>query len=109
MIAPPSSRHQGGVHILMADGAVIFVSDSIEAGDPRAGMVWRNGQGPQSPGSQSPYGLWGSLGTKASKEVIEEQLTTVMCEAERVVNDRQLTKATDDATDEEALTPSTLL
>ena len=25
---PPSSRHQGGAHILMADGAVIFYTDS---------------------------------------------------------------------------------
>ena len=32
-VAPASSRHQGGVHILMADGAVKFVTDSIEAGD----------------------------------------------------------------------------
>lgn len=26
------------------------------------------------PGSQSAYGLWGSLGTKATKDVIEEEL-----------------------------------
>ncbi|MGB0761366.1 MAG: hypothetical protein ACPGPS_17610, partial [Rubripirellula sp.] len=26
------------------------------------------------PGSESPYGLWGALGTRASKETIEEQL-----------------------------------
>ncbi len=28
-----SSRHQGGAHVLMADGAVKFVTDSIEAGN----------------------------------------------------------------------------
>jgi prepilin-type N-terminal cleavage/methylation domain-containing protein/prepilin-type processing-associated H-X9-DG protein len=77
---PPSSRHQGGVHVLMADGAVVFMTDSVEAGDPRAGMVWRNGAnlGPSPPsnvpGSPSPYGLWGALGTKASRETIEESL-----------------------------------
>ncbi len=71
---PPSSRHQGGVHVLMGDGAVIFLTDSIEAGDKRAPMVWRNGVGAAAPGSQSPYGLWGSLGTRASKEVIQEAL-----------------------------------
>ncbi|MCG8652852.1 MAG: DUF1559 domain-containing protein, partial [Pirellulales bacterium] len=27
------SNHQGGCHILMADGAVIFITDSIDAGD----------------------------------------------------------------------------
>ena len=73
-LAPPSSRHQGGAHVLMGDGAVIFITDSIEAGNARAGMVWRNGIGPQAPGSQSPYGLWGAMGTRASSETIEEQL-----------------------------------
>ena len=32
-ILPPSSRHQGGCHVLMSDGAVKYVTDSIEAGD----------------------------------------------------------------------------
>ena len=69
-MAPPSSRHQGGVHMLMADGAVKFITDSIEAGNSRAGMVFNGGPGGQAAGSPSPYGLWGSLGTKASKEVV---------------------------------------
>ena len=77
-IVPPSSRHVGGCHIAMADGAVVFITDSIEAGNSRAPMVWRNGMiiGPPSnlPGSPSPYGLWGALGTRANKESIEEQL-----------------------------------
>lgn len=58
----------------MGDGAVVFITDSIEAGDSTAGMVWLNGTGPQAPGSPSPYGLWGALGTRAGKEPIEEQL-----------------------------------
>lgn len=66
---PPSSRHQGGVHILMGDGAVVFISDSIEAGDSTAPAIEGN-----LAGRQSPYGLWGALGTRASKEVIEEEL-----------------------------------
>ena len=68
---PPSSRHQGGAHVLMADGAVVFITDSIDAGDSRAQSVYFWGA---QVGSESPYGLWGALGTKASKEVIEEQL-----------------------------------
>ena len=60
-----SSRHPGGVHILMGDGAVRFVTDSIESG---------NGDFPYvqiSPGMASPYGLWGALGTIASKEILD--------------------------------------
>ncbi len=70
-ILPPSSRHQGGCHVLMGDGAVKFITDSIEAGTQTDGMVVFGGAGIQAPGSPSPYGLWGALGTKASKEVIQ--------------------------------------
>ncbi|MDF1844473.1 MAG: DUF1559 domain-containing protein [Rubripirellula sp.] len=73
-VLPPSSQHQGGCHVLMADGAVVFVTDSIEAGDSTNGTVIRSGTGNRAPGSKSPYGLWGALGTKASRETIEEQL-----------------------------------
>ena len=68
-----SSRHQGGVHVLMADGAVKFVTDSIEAGNSNSGTVWLSGTLDRSPGSASPYGLWGSLGTRASREVISSE------------------------------------
>lgn len=76
-VCPPSSRHQGGAHILMGDGAVVFMTDSVEAGDSRAPTVWYINAMNQSAtpvGSASPYGLWGALGTRASSEVIEEQL-----------------------------------
>jgi hypothetical protein len=55
----------------MGDGAVKFITDSIEAGNSQAGGVRRNLPGPRAAGSPSPYGLWGSLGTKASAEVID--------------------------------------
>lgn len=52
-VAPPSSRHQGGAHVIMGDGAVKFITDSIEAGNSRApGISQQN-----LPGSKSPYGL----------------------------------------------------
>jgi prepilin-type processing-associated H-X9-DG protein len=76
-----SSRHQGGVHVLMADGAVIFITDSVEAGNQNAIPYGRrdpNGPAPgddnYGAGRESPYGLWGALGTKAANESVEEQL-----------------------------------
>ncbi len=72
---PPSSRHQGGVHVAMADGAVRFITDSIEAGNSRAqtiyvGIAGASSVAPSIPGAQSQYGLWGALGTRASRETI---------------------------------------
>ncbi len=66
-IVPASSRHQGGCHVLMGDGAVKFVTDSIEAGNQNSAHVG-NAAGLVAPGSMSPFGLWGALGTKASSE-----------------------------------------
>ncbi len=66
-IAPASSRHQGGCHVLMGDGAVKFVTDSIEAGNRQSAHVGNFG-GSVPPGSESPFGLWGALGTKAASE-----------------------------------------
>ena len=67
-MVPPSSRHQGGCHVLMTDGAVKFITDSIEAGNSSSPAVGYAG-GPAA-GAQSPYGLWGSLGTRSAKETI---------------------------------------
>jgi prepilin-type processing-associated H-X9-DG protein len=66
-ILPPSSRHQGGVNICFADGSVRFVTDSIDSGDPHQATVYVGSSNP--PGSESPYGLWGALGTRASGEL----------------------------------------
>lgn len=54
-----SSRHPGGAHIGMADGSVQFITDSIDAGD--SGATPTNG-------APSPFGIWGALGTRASRE-----------------------------------------
>ncbi|MDA8744226.1 DUF1559 domain-containing protein [Rubripirellula amarantea] len=65
-----SSRHQGGAHILMGDGAVVFMTDSIDAGNQSALGI----NAYRSPGAKSPYGIWGALGSRHAGEVIEEQL-----------------------------------
>jgi len=59
-----SSRHQGGAHVLMTDGAVKFITDSIEAGNSQFLL------GTLLSGQSSPFGLWGSLGTRGNKETI---------------------------------------
>lgn len=80
-IMSAGSRHQGGAHCLMGDGAVIFMTDSVEAGDSSAPPVERGSGGSPgwrgpltAPGAKSPYGLWGALGTRAAGETVEEQL-----------------------------------
>ncbi len=74
-ICPPSSRHQGGAHILMGDGAVKFITDSIEAGNPAARAMVSTAAVNTDPlsvaGAESPFGLWGALGTRASREVVD--------------------------------------
>ncbi len=66
MLSTMSSLHQGGAHVLMGDGAIRFVTDSIEAGNSNAPSIWIN----NLPGSPSPYGLWGALGTRASRDQV---------------------------------------
>ena len=71
-----SSRHLGGAHILMGDGAVIFMTGSVESGNTNNPVVHAGGGAAtfNQPGAKSPYGLWGALGTRGGKETVEEQL-----------------------------------
>jgi len=73
MMGSLSSRHQGGAHVLMGDGAVKFVTESIDTGSLIGQVFHDHTTGPTVPGSPSPFGLWGALGTRASKEVIDQE------------------------------------
>lgn len=55
-----ASRHQGGCHVMFADGAVKFMTDNVEAGNQTVGITVG--------GQESPYGLWGALGTAMGRE-----------------------------------------
>ncbi|MEL6107231.1 MAG: DUF1559 domain-containing protein [Planctomycetota bacterium] len=69
-----SSRHEGGVYVLMGDGAVVFITENIDTGDPSRPTVRAGGTDQSAPGRRSPYGLWGALGTRANAEVIGREL-----------------------------------
>jgi prepilin-type N-terminal cleavage/methylation domain-containing protein len=66
-ITSVSSHHQGGAHVLMGDGAVKFITDSIEAGNSSSPQV-KIAELPA--GTKSPFGLWGALGTRGTKETL---------------------------------------
>lgn len=58
-----SSRHVGGITVLMADGSVRFVSENIDAGSQTTA--------PATEG-RSPFGVWGALGSRDGGEVLGE-------------------------------------
>jgi len=58
VLITPSSAHSGGVNVGLMDGAVRFVSDSVDAG---TGNSFGTTDG-TAPG-QSPYGVWGAYGS----------------------------------------------
>jgi prepilin-type N-terminal cleavage/methylation domain-containing protein len=57
------SRHPGGVQVVLGDGAVRFVAETIDSGNKSA-------PDPDGTGGPSPYGVWGALGTKGNGEAI---------------------------------------
>ena len=61
-ILTASSYHTGGVQVVLCDGSVRFISDSIDTGNLAPAVTTVN--------SPSPYGVWGALGTKAGGEVV---------------------------------------
>ncbi len=64
VVLPPASQHTGGVNVAMGDGSVHFISNGIDTGNLTIGA-------PASGGDvvgQSPYGVWGALGTISGGE-----------------------------------------
>ncbi|MCC9602450.1 DUF1559 domain-containing protein [Stieleria sp. JC731] len=65
------SNHKGGCHIMMGDGSVQFITDSIDTGDQNQAPVQTRGPWPLG-GSESPYGVWGAMGTRDVGETVQE-------------------------------------
>ncbi|MDR1492060.1 MAG: DUF1559 domain-containing protein [Planctomycetaceae bacterium] len=59
-----SSYHTGGVNVVMSDGSVHFISDTVNVGDGTVDTFigWTS--------SASPRGVWGAMGTKSGEEPV---------------------------------------
>ena len=67
MIMSAGSRHSGGVQVVLGDGSVRFISETIDTGEAtNPAQTVRTGAH-----AGSPYGVWGALGTRAGGELID--------------------------------------
>lgn len=69
--APPSSQHLGGAHVVFGDAMLRFVSDTVDAGLASQPSVYVGSR--NEPGSESVYGVWGAMGSRASGELSVNQ------------------------------------
>lgn len=60
----PTSDHPAGVNVTLGDGAVRFITNSIDTGD--LSVIAPS----PSTGGLSPYGVWGAMGTKSGGEIV---------------------------------------
>jgi hypothetical protein len=56
-----SSYHPGGVNVMMGDASIRFISETINSGTLTSAEVTTG---------QSPYGVWGALGSKGGGETV---------------------------------------
>jgi prepilin-type N-terminal cleavage/methylation domain-containing protein len=57
----PQSNHPTGVNLALADGSVRFITENIDTGD--LSLPEANPRAAPSPYRNSPYGVWGALGS----------------------------------------------
>lgn len=59
-----SSYHPGGINITMGDGSVRWIAEGIDCGNQSSPADHRT----IGPGGQSPFGVWGALGSRFGGE-----------------------------------------
>ncbi len=71
-----SSYHTGGAHVVMFDGAVRFIPNEVDTTNRAAGATPADYYAPGRGGNvtpnwtaPSPFGVWGSMGTRAGNEI----------------------------------------
>jgi prepilin-type processing-associated H-X9-DG protein len=62
-VIPPRSRHVGGVQAVFADGAVQFISETIDNGNAESLTSVMPAEN-----AASSCGVWGALGSRAGGE-----------------------------------------
>ena len=65
--SPATSNHTGGVNVVMGDGSVHFVSETIDTGDLNQ---WFRYTGDGARPASSPFGAWGNLGAMNSGQTV---------------------------------------
>jgi hypothetical protein len=67
LILPSSSNHTGGANHSLIDGSVRFVSSTVDTGDSSI-TAWDSTDPSRNWHPQSPYGVYGAMGTAALSE-----------------------------------------
>jgi prepilin-type N-terminal cleavage/methylation domain-containing protein/prepilin-type processing-associated H-X9-DG protein len=67
MVITPSSYHTGGINMVYVDGSTHFISNTIDTGDTNY-SGWHTADPARGTPGQSPFGVWGAIGTVNSGE-----------------------------------------
>ncbi|MDR2642491.1 MAG: DUF1559 domain-containing protein [Planctomycetaceae bacterium] len=67
-LLPPTSYHNGGVNVCMADASIHFINDNIDYGDLTIVPYNRFDPTKNPTSSISPFGIWGALGSINGEE-----------------------------------------
>ena len=67
-----TSFHPGGVNVVMFDGSVKFIRDTIDGGT-QSTVVWTSADAVAPISGPSPFGVWGAMGTRDAGDVVGNQ------------------------------------